>query len=379
MPMSSYSRTSPFSARLVERHRLNTSGSTKETWHVVVNLEGSDISYRPGDSMGICPENDHALCEAIVTLLRLEPDEEVVDPRTQESHTLRKFLQKKANLSVPTRKLVQELVVRGAAHLDHLLKAENDDAFREFLKEHNVLELLQLHPEAHLSAQDFVQNLGPLLPRLYSIASSQLEHPNEVHFTVSRVRYEIHGKKRLGIASHFLCDMVQPESDPVPIYLQQTKDFLLPEDNQLPVIMIGPGTGVAPFRAFMQERFKKPNPTANNWLFFGERHSSCDFFYKPLWQELVDKKALRLTCAFSRDQEHKVYVQHRLWEERKELWEWIQNGAHIYVCGDANQMAKDVDQTLQNICKEALSLSDESARHFVADLRKQKRYLRDVY
>ncbi len=329
--------------------------------------------------MGICPQNDHPMCASILQLCKFSPDEEVVDPRTQEKFSILEYLQRKANLSLPTRKLLLELVQRGARHLDELLQPDNDDAFRGFIQNHNVLELLQEHPEANLSAQDLVQNLGPLLPRLYSIASSQAAHPDEVHFTVSRVRYEVHGKKRLGVASHFLCDMVKEESAEVPIYLQSTKDFLLPEDNQQPIIMIGPGTGVAPFRAFMQERLARENPTSKNWLFFGERQKSCDFFYEDYWQNLLSNKMLRVSEAFSRDQEHKVYVQHRLWEARKDIWDWIQNGAHIYVCGDASRMAKDVEACLQNIIKDALQISDESARHFLQDLRKQKRYLRDVY
>lgn len=377
--MTSYSRTSPFAARLLSRHRLNKTGSTKETWHVVLNIAGSDITYRPGDSMGICPENDAEMCAKIMALCKFSPDEEVQDSRTQETFRLEDFLRRRANLSVPTKKLMQELVVRGATHLDRLLSAECDEQFREFLNTHNVLELLQEHPEANLGPQDLVQNLGPLLPRLYSIASSQAIYPDEVHFTVSRVRYELHGKKRLGVASHFLCDMVKENAHVVPVYVQQTKDFLLPDDNQLPVIMIGPGTGVAPFRAFMQERFSKENPSPKNWLFFGERNRTCDFFYEEYWQELVGKNVLRVSEAFSRDQEEKVYVQNRLWENRKEIWQWLQDGAHIYVCGDAERMAKDVDQCLQNIVKEALQIPDESARRFMMDLRKQKRYLRDVY
>lgn len=377
--MVAYSRTSPFVTSLISRHRLNKEHSTKETWHVVLNLAGSGITYRPGDSMGICPENDHATCHAILHLLEFLPDEEVVDPRSGQTFTVLEYLQKRANLSVPTRKLLLELVQRGATNLDALLQPDQEDAFRDYIQSHNVLEVLQEHPEMTISAQDLVQNLGPMLPRLYSIASSQAAHPDEVHFTVSRVRYELHGKKRLGIASHFLCDMVKEGEMQVPIYLQSTKDFLLPEDNQLPVIMIGPGTGVAPFRAFMQERFMRDNPTDKNWLFFGERHKSCDFFYEDYWQSLVEGKKLRVSEAFSRDQEHKIYVQHRLWEERKDIWDWIQNGAHIYVCGDASRMAKDVEAALQNIIKEALQISDESARHFLQDMRKQKRYLRDVY
>ncbi len=346
---------------------------------MVLDISASGLEYRPGDSMGICPENDHPMCDDILSFCGFSPDTEVDDPRGHETLQIRDFLQKRANLSTPTRKLLQELVVRGAKHLDHLLLAEHDELFREFLQNHNVLELLQEHPEANLGPQDLVQNLSPLLPRLYSIASSHMAHPGEVHFTVSRVRYEVHGRKRVGVASHYLCDMVKEKSTPIPIYLQQTKDFLIPQDNQVPMIMIGPGTGVAPFRAFMQERLARENPSSQNWLFFGERHRNCDFFYEEFWQDLINKNMLTVSEAFSRDQEEKIYVQHRLWQMREKVWQWLQNGAHIYVCGDASRMAKDVDQCLQNIIKEALALSDESARRFLADLRKQKRYLRDVY
>lgn len=377
--MTSYSRTSPFSARLLSRQRLNKTGSSKETWHVALDISGSGITYRPGDSMGICPENDPSICAAILDICKFAADEEVQDSRTQETFTISEFLRRRANLSVPTRKLVQELIVRGATHLDELLKPEQDEQFREFLLNHNVLELLEQHPEANLGPQDLVQNLAPLLPRLYSIASSQAMFPDQVHFTISRVRYELHGKKRLGVASHFLCDMVKQDTHTVPIYVQQTKDFVLPEDNQLPLIMIGPGTGIAPFRAFMQERLSRENPGAQNWLFFGERNRDCDYFYQDYWQELISKNQLRVSEAFSRDQEEKVYVQDKLWESRKDVWQWIQDGAHIYVCGDAERMAKDVDACLQNIVKEALQIPDESARRFMMDLRKQKRYLRDVY
>ena len=374
-----YTRLSPYLARLLSRHRLNKTGSTKETWHVVIDIRGSDITYRPGDSMGICPENDHAMCDEILKTCGFSPDEAVVDPRSSEPFKLLDFLRKKANLSVPTRKLLLELVQRGAKHFDSLLQPDHADEFKEYLRTHNVLDVLKEHPEAHPGPQDLVQNLSPLLPRLYSIASSQAVNEDEVHFTVSRVRYEVQGKKRLGVCSHFLCDMIKEKDHPIPIYLQQTKDFLLPEDNQVPLIMIGPGTGIAPFRAFMQERFSRENPTEKNWLFFGECHKACDFFYEEYWKELAGQKKLQVTEAFSRDQKEKVYVQHRLWEHRKKIWAWIQDGAHIYVCGDAQRMAKDVDACLQNIVKEALDLTDESARKFVSDLRKQKRYLRDVY
>jgi len=377
--MTVYSRTNPYIAKLLSRHRLNKSGSTKETWHVVVDVKGVDIAYRPGDSFGICPENDHDTVRAIVETCGFSGHEMIMDPRSQESFQIASWLTKRANLVTATRKFLQEFVKRKAEHIEILLAPEQEEKFKEFTSHYTVAEILHMHPEAKLQPQELASTLGPLLPRLYSIASSQHVVGDEVHFTVSRVRYEVHGKKRLGVCSHFLCDMIKEKSHDVPIYLQSTKDFLLPEDNQTPMIMIGPGTGVAPFRAFMQERITRANSTTKNWLFFGERHRECDFFYEEFWQELVASKNLKLDLAFSRDQSEKVYVQHKMWQAKKELWNWLQDGAKIYVCGDAERMAKDVDKCLQDIVKEQAGISEESARHFLTDLRRQKRYLRDIY
>lgn len=377
--MTVYSRTNPYVTKLLSRQRLNKSGSTKETWHVVVGVSGSLITYRPGDSFGICPENDHETVHAIIRCCGFSGDEAIVDPRSQETLSIATWLTKRANLAVATKKFLQELVKRKAIHIETLLSVDHEEKLKEFLASFTVLEILQMHPEASLQPQELASTLGPLLPRLYSIASAQNVVGDEVHFTVSRVRYELHGKKRLGVCSHFLCDMIKEKEHDVPIYLQSTKDFLLPEDNQTPMVMIGPGTGVAPFRAFMQERLSRANCTKKNWLFFGERHRECDYFYEDFWQEQASSGMLKLDLAFSRDQAEKVYVQHKMWQAKKELWSWLQDGARIYVCGDAEHMAKDVDKCLLEIIKDEANLSEESARHFLTDLRRQKRYLRDIY
>lgn len=382
--MTLYDRTNPFMATLISRHRLNKAGSTKETWHVAIDLEGSDFVYRPGDSFGIFPENDSALVDTIITHCQWDRDEPVFDNRCHQHFPIREWLLKKANLAVGNKKFLLEMIMRHPEghkkeELRHLVEVGNEELFKDFIGKWNVPEIIAMYPEAKLHPGDLAATLQPLLPRLYSIASAQSHEKNQVHFTVSRVRYEIEGRKRLGICSHFLCDMVPAGAPKVPVYLQATRDFLLPENNSVPIIMIGPGTGVAPFRAFLQERIHRGCSSQNNWLFFGERQRECDFFYEEFWQELIANRQLRLNAAFSRDQSEKVYVQHRLWEERKDIWRWIQDGAKIYVCGDAERMAKDVDKCLQEIVCDQDKISPEAAKAFLSGLRKGKQYLRDIY
>jgi sulfite reductase (NADPH) flavoprotein alpha-component len=214
---------------------------------------------------------------------------------------------------------------------------------------------------------------------LYSIASSKKYVGDELHLTVARVRYTIDGREKRGICSHFLCDLAAENVPTVPVYLQQTRDFRLPIDDKVPIIMIGPGTGVAPFRAFMQERISKNAHSGKNWLFFGERNRATDFFYEEYWTELVSSGILRLDTAFSRDQQEKVYVQNRMWDAKEEFWKWLQDGAIIYVCGDASHMAKDVDLCLHKIVESEGKLDATGARDYVKVLRHEKRYIRDVY
>jgi sulfite reductase (NADPH) flavoprotein alpha-component len=372
-----YDRLNPYQSKIVERYRLNKEGSTKETWHVALDLKGSGISYRPGDSIAIYSQNHPHLVTGILASLAYTGSEEVLDSRTNKTDSIKEWLSSRANLSKPTKKLLVELAARTKDEtLSSLLQPELEAALDTFLESWNVPELLSSYQVA-FSAQELTQLIAPMLPRFYSIASSQRHVPEIIHLTVSHVRYTVQGKPRLGVCSHFLCDM--EHDGPVPIYVQPTRDFLLPEDNQQPIIMIGPGTGVAPFRAFMQERIHRGEYTRKNWLFFGERHSAFDFFYEEYWQELVANDQMQLDAAFSRDGHEKVYVQHKMWENREKLWAWIQEGAKIYVCGDASSMAKDVDACLQKIISTVGALSEEQTRAYMTALRKEKRYLRDVY
>jgi sulfite reductase (NADPH) flavoprotein alpha-component len=358
--MNIYDRTKPFLAKVASRNRLTAPGSSKQTWHVSLDLTGSDISYRPGDCFGIYPNNDPILVERILKRLRATGCELIEDSKSKEIISIHQWLTKRANIARCSKKL-----------LDIAMPGIEETIY-------NVAELLE-QTTTHLTPQELVNVLSPLLPRIYSIASSQIMHPDEVHLTVSYISYEIEGLPRLGVCSHFLCDLVDLGTPEVPIYLQPTKDFLLPEDTTIPLVMIGSGTGIAPFRAFMQSRLSQKIAFANSWLFFGERQAAHDFLYEDFWQVLVNNGHLRLETAFSRDQPEKIYVQHRMWEKRKELWKLLENGANVYVCGDASRMAKDVDFCLQNVISDQANFSHDEARAFVSTLRKEKRYLRDIY
>lgn len=358
--MNIYDRKKPFLAKLISRARLTAPGSSKQTWHVALDLAGSGISYRPGDCFGIYPNNNPELVERILKRLRATGYEIIEDPRVREFISIHEWLTKRANIAICTKELL-DLGLCGSEETIYNVP--------EFLEQANL----------HLTPQKLASVLSPLLPRLYSVASSQDMHPHEVHFTVSYIHYQTQGLPRFGACSHFLCDLAMLGKSEVPIYLQPTKDFLLPEDSNIPLVMIGSGTGIAPFRAFMQNRTSKKAAFGDHWLFFGERQAAHDFLYKDLWQELVNNGHLRLETAFSRDQSEKVYVQHRMWERREELWQLLAKGAKVYVCGAALSMAKDVDACLQNIVIDQATLSHDAARAFLTMLRKEKRYLREVY
>lgn len=331
-----------------ERYRLNDSSSEKETYHLVVDLKDTDLSYDVGDCMAVYPHNPPESVEKLVTLLNA-PD----------NHQIRTFLTEKANLGRITRAL-QEL----------LGEKDPTDSLFNFTRTHS-------HKIPSLEA--YCEALAPQLPRFYSIASSMQSVGNEAHLLVGLTQYEKEGEIYLGTCSHYLTKAA-PLNEPVlSIYLQKAKDFTLPTSkDSLPVIMIGPGTGVAPFRGFLQERLSR-GASGKNWLFFGERNQASDFYYREFLEELQSSSKLRLTTAFSRDSAHKVYVQHRMEEHAKELWQWINEGALIYVCGDAEKMAKEVDQTLQKIAVTCGGLSESQARDFFRQMKKEKRYLRDVY
>lgn len=255
---------------------------------------------------------------------------------------------------------------------------EHKKDFKEYTEVREVWDVLKENSEVKLNPQELCDCLMPLLPRFYSIASSHLLYPNEVHLTVAPLEYEANHHKRRGVCTHFLCSLAVLNEPMIPIYIQPSHGFQPPEDNSKSMIMIGPGTGVAPFRAFMQERIAL-NATGGHWLFFGDRNREFDFFYEDYWLELVEQGKLKLDVAFSRDQDHKIYVQNRMWEHREELFHWLENGAYLYVCGDAHHMAKDVEAMLLKIIEHSGNLNEENAKAYLKKLRVEKRYLRDVY
>lgn len=377
-----YDKNHPFLAAVKERYSLCKPGSKKMTHHIVLDLSKSGLTYHVGDSIAIYPIHDHALVQQTLNAVGARGDESVTD-RLGAVHTLRDFLSKKANITEVNRKIVQELAERQTnsekkARLEYLLADGNRDALKEYQKNHEVWDALEDNSEVRFNIDEFVSMLQPMLPRFYSIASSMKVVGEEVHLTVSYVKYTSNGHLRLGVCSHYLCDMAPMNLSTVPVYIQPHHGFTLPDNSEADLILIGPGTGVAPYRAFLQERTAKGSK-GRNWLFFGEWNRAYDYFYEEYWQELIAQGLLKVDTAFSRDQAHKIYVQHRMLEKAGELWQWIQNGAYIFVCGDAHRMAKDVEATLHQIIKEQGGLDDASTKAFIKQLRTDKRYLKDVY
>lgn len=381
--MTIIDRMHPVSVTLKERYLLTKEGSSKQTYHLVLDLKGSGVQFAVGDSIAIYACNDPRLVSHLLEAMHASGDEVINDPRSGTAISLRDFLSKKANLSRLTPsflKLVHEYEPEHDKRnqIGHLLQKENKTRLSEYLSQHDPLDVLKEYKELKAPLQELCAQFGPLLPRFYSAASSLVAAPDEVHLTVALFTFSHSGEQRFGVASHFLCHMAEKGTTSIPVYVQPATGFTLPEDPTAPIIMIGPGTGVAPFRAFLQERAAKGAP-GKNWLFFGECNRKSDFFYEEFWQQHVSRGSLRLDLAFSRDQPEKIYVQHRMLEAAADLWSWLQEGAILYVCGDAEHMAKDVEATLLQIFQSQGGHSPESAKEHLKSLRAQKRYLRDVY
>ena len=382
---AAYSKDRPFPALLLENRLLSKPGSGKETRHFVIDLRGSGLTYKTGDSLGIFPSNRRSEVEEILRHLGATGDELVAPAtlRLPAPAPLRDVLADKLALSKPTRKFIETLAARATnadeqARLAGLLAPESKDVLNSMLEQREFVDLLAEFPSARLTPQEFVDHLRKLMPRLYSIASSGKVYPMDVHLTVAIVRYETNRRQRVGVCSTFLSDRVKVGITPVPVFVSDSH-FGPPEDGASDCIMVGPGTGIAPFRAFLQER-AATGATGRNWLFFGDQKRSTDFLYEDEWQEMLAKHQLtRLDTAFSRDQLLKVYVQDRMRENAAELWSWIKGGAHFYVCGDAKRMAKDVDTALHNIVAAQGGMSVDQAADYVKQMKKEKRYQRDVY
>jgi sulfite reductase (NADPH) flavoprotein alpha-component len=361
---------------LKQRQRLNASQSSKEVFHIVLKLEEANVHFEPGDCVAILPENDHNLVEKILGRLSYDATTLVKDLRSDQRLPLKEFLVKKVNLSRLTSSFLK-LTPQLEETFSDLLKEENRSLLTHYLQSRDVLDFLSENG-ASFSLESFCAAFSPLLPRFYSIASSPKTHPDEIHLLVSVSSFSHKSEIRLGVASHFLCHLATPGETRVPLYIQKAAHFHLPENRDCSLIMIGPGTGIAPFRAFLQER-RETGSLGKNWLFFGEREERYDFLYETELKKWVAENHLQLDCAFSRDQPHKVYVQHKMYEARKKLWNWLQEGSYLYICGEADPMSKEVQAILQRIAQEEGTLSAEDAKLYLRQLQKEKRLRIDVY
>jgi sulfite reductase (NADPH) flavoprotein alpha-component len=373
-----YSRSNPFPGKLVVNRRLSGTESEKDTRHLEIDLTGWGLSFEVGDSLAVYPTNDPALVDETIHALGAKGDESV--PAAKKQKSFRDALLRDYSITQPTPKFLKAIAERASAApmLKELLHPDRKHDLENYLWGSEVIDFLIDHPSAKFAPQEFVGLLTKLQPRLYSVASSLRAYPEQVHFIVDVVLYESHGRVRKGVCSSFLAE--RADNAPVPVYPSSAKHFHLPDDPNTPLIMIGPGTGVAPFRAFLQER-KAAGAKGKNWLFFGAQREKCDYAYGDEFEKLKrDGFLTRLDCAWSRDQAHKIYVQHKMLENAAEIWKWIdEEGAQFFVCGDARRMAKDVDAALRKIVQQRGGKTVEQANEYVEKLKNDKRYKRDVY
>lgn len=371
---SHYSKEQPYTASLSTSQKITGRDSGKDVRHIEIDLADSGITYQPGDALGVWYENRPQLVNALLDSVGLSGHEEVqVDGETLSLHSA---LTNHYEITAANPQLVAQFAELAQSEKLTSL-AQDKEALREYATRTQVIDVLR-EEKVTLSAIQLLSLLRRLTPRLYSIASSQSEVGEEVHLTVGVVEYEYEGEQRLGGASSFLAHQLE-EGAPVKVFVEHNNNFKLPSDDNAPLVMVGPGTGIAPFRSFIQERENR-GAAGKNWLLFGDRTFTQDFLYQVEWQKYLKSGVLnRLDVAFSRDQHEKVYVQHRLLEQAELLWQWLQEGAYFYVCGDASRMAKDVHQALITVVEQQGGLNREQAEEYVSELRKAKRYQRDVY
>ncbi|KML41145.1 assimilatory sulfite reductase (NADPH) flavoprotein subunit [Cytobacillus firmus] len=372
---SVYSRSNPFRAEVLENINLNGRGSNKETRHLEISLEGSGLTYQPGDSLGVYPENDPELVDLLLAEMNWDPEEAV--RVKEETVTLKEALSSHFEITVLTKPLVEKAAKLSGNEELHQL-ALDSSRLKSYIDGRDLIDLVRDFKPWSSSAQEFVSILRKIPARLYSISSSFEANPEEVHLTIGAVRYDAHGRERKGVCSILCAERLQPGGT-LPVFIQHNENFKMPENPETPIIMVGPGTGIAPFRSFMQER-EENGAEGKSWLFFGDQHFVTDFLYQTEWQKwLKDGVLSKLDVAFSRDDDEKVYVQHRMQENSRELFQWLEQGAAVYICGDEKNMAHDVHNTLIDIIEKEGGMSREQAAEYLADMQKNKRYQRDVY
>ena len=376
-PVSLHDKRNPFPAPVIDNIAIVGRGSTKETRHVEFSLEGSGLVYEPGDALGIAASNDPAVVAALIDTLSLQPDAEF----ELKGQTLRlgDALTHRFEITTATPRFLDYWALLSEADaLKQLLQEDRSGDRSVFLHTHHIIDIIRRFPVENVMPQGFVSALRPLQPRLYSLASSLAAAPDEAHMTVAPVRYDLHGEPRCGVASGLLADRAEPDTV-LPVYIQSNPHFRLPGDDDAPIIMIGAGTGVAPYRAFLQERETR-GVGGRSWLFFGERNFRTDFLYQTEWQGwLKDGTLGQMDVAFSRDGSEKIYVQHRMKEQSRDIFAWLEEGAHIYVCGDAANLAPDVHEALIDIVASEARTGREAAEDYIRSLQSDHRYQRDVY
>jgi sulfite reductase (NADPH) flavoprotein alpha-component len=372
-----YNRKNPFPATLTVNRLLTAENSSKETRHYEISIAGSGLSYQAGDALCVIPTNCPQLVGDILKAIGCNGDED--EPVNGVLTSLSEALRTQFEIKLPSKELIEEIARRsGDQELNTLVEASDKEKLADYLWGRDVLDLLFQFPQVEFSAAEFIALLKPLQHRAYSISSSGKQYPDTVHLTVASVRYQSYNREHKGVCSTYLADIAN-DSNPVKVFFTPNKTFRVPDDNSLPMIMVGPGTGVAPFRAFLQERQVR-QATGKNWLFFGDRNSATDFIYREELEAMQQSGLLtRLDLAFSRDQVEKIYVQDRMLEHGAELYAWLEQGGYFFVCGDAYRMAKDVDQALHDVIAKFGNKTPEQAIDYVNQLKKDKRYVRDVY
>ncbi|MER2191449.1 MAG: assimilatory sulfite reductase (NADPH) flavoprotein subunit [Solibacillus sp.] len=372
---SNYSKKNPFYAEVLANFNLNARGSNKETRHVELSLEGSGLTYEPGDSLGIFPQNAPELVEQLLAALGFDASEEVLVQ--EERIALGEALVSKLEITVLSKPLLQKIAAY-TANEEFQALVTSGEAWKYFVYGRDLVDVVEKFGPFTWTAQQFVELLRKIPVRLYSIASSQLANEEEVHVTIGKVSYEQDGRVRGGVCSTQVAERLE-EGDRVPVYVHKNPNFKLPQNPDTPILMIGAGTGIAPFRSFVEERAERGD-AGKAWLFFGDQHFVTDFLYQTEWQRwLQDGSLTEMSVAFSRDTEHKVYVQHRLKENAQQVYEWLEQGAVIYVCGDEKTLAVSVDEALQTIVEQVGGKTQQEAQEFIRNLRAEQRYQRDVY
>nr|WP_328052048.1 sulfite reductase subunit alpha [Neobacillus cucumis] len=374
-----YSRMNPFQAKVLKNINLNGASSNKETRHIELSLEGSGLSYNPGDALGVLPQNDPELVAALLEEMNWDGEIVVTVGKQGETLPLKEALTNHFEITLLSKKILS-----GAAafteneELQRLVQVENAAELKEYTNGRDLLDMLRDFGPFKATAEEFVSLLRKMTARLYSIASSITAHPGEVHLTIGAVRYTAHGRDRKGVCSVQVAERTK-EGDTLPVFVQPNKHFHLPESQEKDIIMVGPGTGIAPFRSFIEER-AVTKAEGRTWLFFGDQHASTDFLYQDELEKYQQDGVLtRLETAFSRDSDKKVYVQHKMLENSKELFEWLEKGAYFFVCGDKQYMAKDVHSALLSVIEKEGSMTPEEAEAYLNSMKEQGRYQRDVY